>query len=280
MNREENNYMKFSQSSIVYFNYTLKYCLVDLQKLGYKGIEVWGGRPHMYRHDLDDVIHEIKEFVAIHDMDVVNFVPAQFRYPSILCSENERARKDSIEYIKDAADNALKLGAPSVSLCPGMVAFNESVETGWKKLLKSFEEIDEYCSGKNIFLLIEPAHRFESNLILTVDDCLRMLDELGSDRFGVLIDSGHVNINGENFSDIIKKCKGIPLHIHLDDNMGDTDSHLIPGRGNVDFNSLFEALDLYGYNGYVSGELGGIYNMDPTSACIETIEFLKKYYKQ
>jgi protein FrlC len=269
--------MFFSQSSAVYFNHSLKYAIRDLHGLGYKGIEIWGGRPHMYRHDLDEQMPEIVGLLKELNMQVCNYIPAQFRYPSYLCSLNEHVRAESVDYIKAGIDNAVQIGSPTVSLCPGMVLFDESVKKGWKQLVKSYKEIEEYVVGKNVRLLIEPAHRFESNLILTVDDCLRMLDELQSDKFGILLDTGHANVNGEDFKAIIPKCKGIPLHIHLDDNLGDFDSHMIPGKGNVDFDSLFNALKEVGYKGFISVELGGGYNMDPTSACKESLEYLKKH---
>jgi len=267
--------MYFSQSSAVYFNHSLKFAIQDLHELGYDGIEIWGGRPHMFKHDLDQQMDEIVALLQKYNMKVCNFIPAQFRYPSHLCSLNEHVRKDSVEYIKIAVDNAVKVGSPTVSLCPGMVLFDQDVESGWKQLVKSYKEIGEYVSDKEIILMIEPAHRFESNLILTVDDCIRMLGELKSDKFGILLDSGHANVNGENFKEIISKCKGIPLHIHLDDNNGDFDAHMIPGKGNVDFDSLFSSLTDLDYKGFISVELGGGYNMDPTSACKESLKFLK-----
>lgn len=269
--------MNFAQSSAVYFNYSLQYAISDLQRLGYQGVEIWGGRPHMYRHDLDDQLPEIIGLLKRLNMRVCNFIPAQFRYPSYLCSSNEHVRKESVEYIESAIDNAIRVGSPTVSLCPNMALFDESVAKGWKQLVKSYQEIEEYVTGKEIILLIEPAHRFESNLIQTVDDCLKMLDELDSDKFGILLDTGHANVNGENFEKILPKCKGIPLHIHLDDNNGDFDSHWIPGHGNVDFDSFFKALNDIRYQGYVSVELGGGYNMDPSSACKESLDFLKRY---
>jgi len=42
-------FINFSQSSAVYINYSLEYAIQDLHNLGYDGIEIWGGRPHMYK---------------------------------------------------------------------------------------------------------------------------------------------------------------------------------------------------------------------------------------
>ncbi|MCJ7773527.1 MAG: TIM barrel protein, partial [Desulfobacterales bacterium] len=247
--------MKFSQSSAVYFNHSLKYAIQNLHDLGYKGIEIWGGRPHMYRCDLEEQMEEITTLLKNLNMGVCNFIPAQFRYPSILCSSNETVRRESVVYIKTAKDNALKVASPSISLCPGMRLWDEGdLSKGWALLKKSFQEIDEYNHDLNLFILIEPAHKYESNLILEFEDCLRMLEEIKSDKFGILLDVGHVNVNGEQLSNILPKCKSLPLHIHLNDNNGDFDSHLIPGKGNIDFKTIFSQLMSIDYQGFVSVE--------------------------
>jgi len=229
----------------------------------------------MYRNDLESQMGEITGLLRGLGMEVCNFIPAQFRYPSSLCSANEKVRRDSVAYIMTAMDNAVKVGSPSVSLCPGMALFDRELENGWKQLIRSFQEIEEYNADMRLLLLIEPAHRFESNLILTVEDGLRMIDELGSDSFGILLDTGHAHINGEDLAECITSCHGLPLHIHLDDNDGSFDSHLIPGKGNIDFVTLFEALKSSAYNGFVSVELGGAYCLDPSNACRESLSYLR-----
>lgn len=262
--------MKFSQSSFVYFNTPLQEAIRRLHRTGYQGIEVWGGRPHAYRHDLDDEMDDIVALLDRLEMTVPNFIPAQFRYPSILCSLSETVRRDSVRYIQDAIDNALRLGAPYVSLCPGMTLFGEDVEAGWAQLRKSFVELLAYTQGKDVTLLIEPAHEAESTLILTVKDGLRMIEDIGSGRLGILLDTGHANINGENLAEVVTQLKDVPLHIHIDDNHGDGDAHLIPGEGNIDFVPFAEALKKIGYQGFVSAELGFQYTLHPDPAVEKT----------
>lgn len=268
--------MKLSQSSFVYFNFSLQEAIRRLHKVGYQGIEVWGGRPHAYRHDLDD---EIKDILALLDrfgMTVCNFIPAQFRYPSILCSLNEHVRRDSVRYIQDAIDNAIRLGSPSVSLCAGMTLFGEDLDDGWAQLRQSIVELLDYTEGTDIVLLIEPAHAAESTLILTVQDGLRMIEEIQSERLGILLDTGHANVNGEDLAQAISSLNDVPFHIHIDDNNGDSDAHLIPGEGNIDFTPFVEALREINYQGFVSAELGFHYTLDPDSAIERTWSVLTR----
>jgi fructoselysine 3-epimerase len=258
--------MRLAQSSFVYFNYPLREAIRRLHQFGYPGIEIWGGRPHMYRHDLDAELDGIKALLDECEMTVPNFIPAQFRYPSILCSSNESVRRDSVCYIEDAIDNALQIGAPSVSLCAGMTLCGESVDRGWKNLRQSIVELLDYTDKTDLVLLIEPAHKAESTLILTVADSLRMIREIGSERLGVCLDTGHAHINGEDLAHVVGLLGGVPLHIHIDDNKGDNDAHLIPGEGGIDYAPFVRALREILYRGFVSAELGFQYTLEPDAA--------------
>jgi len=270
--------MEFSQSSFVYFNYPLQEAIGRLHQYGYQGIEIWGGRPHVYRHDLDGQLDEIVALLDRFEMVVPNFIPAQFRYPSILCSLNETIRRDSVQYIQDAVDNALRLRAPSVSLCPGMTLFGEDLDRGWGQLRKSIVELLDYTEGTDLVLLLEPAHKAESTLILTVADGLRMIEEVGSERLGILLDTGHANVNGENLANVVASLRDVPFHVHIDDNHGDSDAHLIPGDGKIDFAPFARALKRVNYQGFVSAELGFQYTLDPDRAVEKTSAALSEMF--
>ncbi len=270
--------MKFAQSSFLFFNYTLKDAIRQLHQCGYDGIEIWGGRPHLYRHDLDEDLDEIKALLESFKMSVPNMIPAQFRYPSILSSSNSAVRRDSVAYIKEAMDNALAIGAPSISLCAGMTLKGESIEQGWKNLRQSIIELLDYRAASKLNILIEPAHRWESTLILTVDDGLRMIKDIGSERLGICFDTGHAQVNGEDMAATVGKLKGMPLHIHIDDNNGDSDTHMIPGDGKIDLGAFTRTLDAMDYRGFVSAELGFQYTLDPVPAAARTYDALTSMF--
>ena len=272
--------MRFSQSSFVYFNYSLQEAIRRLHKYGYQGVEIWGGRPHMYRHDLDDEIDAIIALLDRYEMSVPNLVPAQFRYPSILCSLNETVRQDSVRYIQDGIDNASRLGAQSVSVCPGMTLYGEDLDRAWAQLRQSFVELVDYTEGTDLALVIEPAHKAETTLILTVDDGLRMIEEIGSERLGILLDTGHANLNDEDLAQVVTRLQDVPLHIHIDDNTGDADAHLIPGDGSIDFAPFVQALRDIDYQGFVSAELGFQYTVDPDPAVQNTYAVLSDMFGQ
>ena len=270
--------MKLGQSSFVYFNYPLRYAIESMGKMGYNAIEIWGGRPHYYHDDLDAELPELRRLLDKYGMTVPNFIPAQFRYPSLLCSLNEKVRKNSVLHITKTIDTALKFNAGSISLCPGTAMYGEDLTKAWNALKQSITEVLDYCSNKPIKVLIEPAHRWETNLIYTVADCVRMIQEIKSSQLGICFDTGHANVNKEDMYDAVMMASEYPMHIHIDDNTGEMDSHNIPGQGNVDFGKLKKALTDAKYNGCLSAELGFHYTLDPDSAVRESLKFLQKEF--
>lgn len=270
--------MKFAQSSFVYHNYSLQYAIRSLGRMGYDGIAVWGGRPHMYRQDLHAQLPEIRDLLAEHNMTVCHVIPAQFRYPSLLASTNEKVRLDSVRYIMDNADNALLLGAPSLHVCAGMSLLDQPLERGWAQLRCSIVEILEYMRGTGLRLYIEPAHRFESNQILTLDDGLRMIREIGDPQLGILLDTGHLHVNGEDLAQGVAKLGPLLGHVDLDDNDGSADAHLAPGHGTINFAPFAEALKHAGYPGYVAVELGMQYVLDPDPVVASCLTWLRETF--
>lgn len=269
--------MKFSQSSFVYFYYPLKEAVKRIAEAGYEGVEVWGGRPHAYRDDLTRTeLKDIRSLMNDEGLEVSAFIPAQFRYPTSLVSPKKKVRNESIDYIRESFSVAKFLGTNMVTVCPGHTLFGQSFENGWELLKESLSRLIEYAQQYEITLLLEPAHEMESDLVITIDSALKIIREMGDDRIGVLLDTGHCAVNKEVLADCIKNLagSGCIFHIHLDDNNGLMDDHLIPGRGEINFIPFLKELKRVNYEGFLTIELGGQYILDPDSAVRESREFL------
>ena len=268
--------MKYSQSTFVYFKYTLEEAIRRLAKYGYQGVEIWGGRPHGYWEDMDDTrIQKIKNVLKETNMEISNFIPAQFRYPTNIATTDEQIRKNSVKYLKHNIDIAEKLDAPYVSLCPGFSLYGEKLSDSRQAMMTSLKELVEYAQDKTVKLILEPAHAMETDHVLTVDQGMSIIDELGKDNLGLCIDLGHMHVNKESIVNVVDKVKGYTVHYHMDDNDGNSDEHLVPGEGTIDFDIFLTNLKNSGYNGYLAIELGWGYTVDPDNAVKKSIEFLQ-----
>jgi len=268
--------MKLSLSTFVYFRYSLVDAIRRTARLGYDGVEIWGGRPHAYCDDMDKShVGEVRAVLDETGIAVSNFIPAQFRYPVNPAVPDEKIRQGSIDYLKKSIDAAAALGAPYVSLCPGFSLYGQGVPAAWDAMIESFSRLLEHTKGMPLKLIIEPANRYESDLIVTIEDGLRAVKELGGEM-GLLLDTGHLFINREPLADSIDRVSAITTHFHIDDNMGVTDDHMVPGDGKMQYDCFFDKLKSIGYQGFLAVELGFGYTIDPDPAVKRSIEYLRK----
>ena len=175
-------------------------------------------------------------------------------------------------YIKRSIDTSLRLGCKKVSLCPGSTLFGQGYDKGMQTLVASLDEVVEYSLKNEVLLLLEPAHMYESDLILTVEDGVRLIEENKYSNMGIALDTGHCHVNKESLSDClyIMKSKNIPFHIHLDYNNGLSDQHKIPGEGTINFIPFLQILNEWGYDGFLTIELGFDYTADPDAAAYKS----------
>jgi protein FrlC len=256
--------MKTSLSSFLFFNYTLTDAIIHTAQAGFEGIDIWGGRPHAYRRDLspDDILR-LRQVLQNEGLVVASFIPAQFRYPTSLCSPLETIRADSILYIQDSIVTAAALGAPLVSICPGHTLHGQSKEDGMLRLAESLRKIAEYAAKFDLRVAIEPADAYETDLLLTCSATLDFVNQLDYPNLGVLLDNGHAFVVDEQPEQALRELENKLFHVHLDDNNGKRDQHLIPGDGTFDFPPFIRALEEIGYDGFLGIELGWDYTIDP-----------------
>lgn len=259
--------MKLSISTFLYFNYPLDEAIRRIAALGYDGVEIWGGRPHAYCDDIDqEEATRLTKLIEEVGLEISAFIPAQFRYPTCLCSGNPKIRTASVDYIKKSITTATMFGCHKVSICPGHTLFGQGHESGMKALADSCKELLAFAQQKQVSLLMEPAHPFETDLIVTVDDGIRFIRDYGFKDLGIALDTGHCFINKESLPDCVVSLTSVPFHIHIDDNSGQSDDHKVPGEGEICFEPFLKALLQERYEGFLTAELGWGYTGEPDAA--------------
>ncbi len=91
-------------------------------------------------------------------------------------------------------------------------------------------------------LALEPLNRYESMLINTVADALDVIDKVGAENLGILMDTFHSNIEEANISKAFSSAGDRLFHVHLADS-----NRWIPGYGHLDFAHVWGALDAIDY---------------------------------
>ncbi len=164
--------------------------------------------------------------------------------------EDEEAAKNMVNRLKDSVDKCAKYNIPVsiVHLSSGrpMPEINE-------KGIKRFEEVFDYAVEKGVIIALEN-QRYRENL------------EYFMERYktpGFCWDNGHEYgfSKGIRFMDLFgdRLCA---LHIH-DNRCGiDTDDHLLPFDGNIDFEVVAKAIADSSYNGTVMLEVTKLASTD------------------
>ncbi|NLW71269.1 MAG: sugar phosphate isomerase/epimerase [Chloroflexi bacterium] len=273
--------MSLSLSSFIYLNFSLEEAIKRIAALGFNGIDIWGGRPHAYRNDLNlTEIANIRQTAKEFGLGLASFIPAQFRYPTSLCSQNEVIRKDSVAYIKDSIQTAARLGCPVVSVCPGHSLFGQTVNAAMDCLRESLDELCLYATSLAVRIAIEPADRFETDLVNTIPDALQIIDQLGHDNLGVVLDCGHSYVVGESAVEAVSISQDRLFHVHVNDNNGLRDQHLVPGEGTFNFIPFLDALKKHNYQGYLCVELSWDVTLDPDIAAAKALKYFEKRINQ
>jgi 5-keto-L-gluconate epimerase len=125
---------------------------------------------------------------------------------------------------------------------------------------------------KAVQVLIEPLHRFNTNIFNTLQDVISFIDSNfhGEDkaRIGVLADTWHMNIEeaviAQAVSDNYERIK----HVHFADS-----NRKSPGMGHIDFREIISVLLKKKYEGFISFEM--IPFPDPIRAAQAALEYSK-----
>ena len=147
-------------------------------------------------------------------------------------SDRRKAVNNTMEFLKHTAD----YGIPLAIIHPHHY-LQESREEVFKKSLESLKTIIE-SKPKEIRMAVENLPTADGNWI-----CSNLLNNLDKSKIGFCYDSSHENMSGRSF-EILRKYHERITTTHLSDNHGQSDEHLIPGEGNIDWKRLIYYLDL------------------------------------
>jgi len=273
--------MKLGTATSVLYQYALQDAIPLIARAGYDGVDIWGGRPHVYRQDFSvDELRQLRQLIADHGLSVSSFMPAFYRYPHSLSNPNPKVRQDSIEYMRQCIDNAATLGAGIVLVVPDHSLFGQTRSDSLQRMIESIDVVAQYASQYELKLGIEILYYDETDLVNTADDALTIIRQLGHDNLGAVLDTGTLNLSKESITDIFTTLGSLMLQIHVNDNAGShKQQNLIPGEGNYNFAALIQYLREKSYRGFLSAELSKEYADDPEPALRTTAERLRAWMR-
>ena len=113
-------------------------------------------------------------------------------------------------------------------------------------------------------------------LVETLEQYGRLAEQVGSPRFGLTIDIGHVQcVEAGSIADLLRRWAQPLCNVHIEDMRRSVHEHLRFGEGEIDFPPVMAALREIGYTGCVNVELSRHSHMAP-EVLRESFEFLSR----
>jgi sugar phosphate isomerase/epimerase len=136
-----------------------------------------------------------------------------------------------------------------IGLLRGIVKPGVEHEQAYAWLVEALQRCSAAAAPHGVRLVLEPINRYETTLINNVDQGLALIEAVGADNFGLLLDTFHMNIEEPKIEDSIGTAGDRIFHFHVADS-----NRWYPGAGHIDFGSVMATLRDIGYAGYVSVE--------------------------
>lgn len=182
---------------------------------------------------------------------------------------NDDSRREEAERaFADALALAAAVGAPNVNVFVGRALPGVPESRQRAAIVAALRSFAPLAADAGVRILLEPVNAIEHPGFLapTPDAAVALIEEVGDDRLGLLLDVHHVARAGDDPLDAIARHGERIGHVQVSDHPG----RGAPGTGRLDFAAIFEALAASGYDGAVGLEY------EPRGPTEPTLELWRK----
>lgn len=188
-----------------------------------------------------------------------------------LTDHDEAVRKQARQFIGEIIDVAGQFGAPAIiGSMQGRAEGTFSHEQHLVWLAEALDELAPGAANHGTTLLIEPLNRYETNLIKTTADGVKLISSLKAKNVKLLSDLFHMNIEEVDIAAAFREAGQHVGHVHF----ADSNRQAI-GFGHTNIPPIIEALRSIGYEGYLSAEVLPL--PDSLTAAKQTIESFRRF---
>ena len=125
------------------------------------------------------------------------------------------------------------------------------------------------------------------NSCTTPEQLIKIIDtlnEMHGPYFAACLDTGHATISGEDAIDFVQKLGDRLRTLHINDNYGVIDNHVVPGKGVIDWAEFMKVFKASGYKGTFNFEPDGyhddfnrkLYSVETITQSLKTIYLIGK----
>jgi D-psicose/D-tagatose/L-ribulose 3-epimerase len=170
-----------------------------------------------------------------------------------ITADEAETRQRGVAYLEECVKTAAAMGATVLS---GVIysALGGRIdampdERYYERAATCLRQVARTAQGLGVTIGLEPVNRYETFLINTCEQALRLREMIAEPNVSVHADTYHMNIEEDDFYAATKLAAPHLCHVHLSESHRGT-----PGTGTVDWDGVFRALVESGYAGLVGME--------------------------
>jgi len=242
---------------------TLSEAIAAIAAIGYTGIELMADVPHAHPASFsaaqrDQLRRQLDSLnIAVSNVNgFTHFANGDTYHPTWI-EDDAAKRQIRIAHTLGCIELAAEFGAKTLSLQPGGPTIGTAITRtlAGKRFAEGLLQVLPLAREKDVILAIEP----EPGLFTeTAAEYLAFKNEFFRDEPLVKMncDVGHLFCVGEDPATVILEMPEQIAHVHLEDiGSNRVHQHLTPGKGVINFASIFSALEKINYTGWVTVEL-------------------------
>ena len=172
--------------------------------------------------------------------------------------------EDAAAFIADTVrciDACAAWGIPNLVVHSGY-AYGLTIRETFRRNKEFYAPLLERAERYGVHILVENFNKMHREGVYWIDnatDLLALIEYIDHPLCEAVWDIGHANLQPMPQHEEIAKLGNHLLALHVQDNMGDTDSHLAPFFGSTNMDSVMKGLADVGYNGYFTFEVGSFF---------------------
>ncbi|HKK74098.1 MAG TPA: sugar phosphate isomerase/epimerase family protein [Saprospiraceae bacterium] len=229
------------------FNNESIHLFPKIKKMGFDAVEIPVEAPEL----IDAKV--IKKALAKEGLKPI--ICGAFGPTRDLTHEDPAVHQQCFEYLQQCFDLCNEVGADFVAgpmysaVGKARMVPPEQRKKEWSLAVENLHKACQMAAEHELSLALEPLNRFESDLVNTTEDVVRLVEEIDHPAAKVMVDSFHMTIEERDLEAALLLAGDRLIHVQVSENYRGT-----PGTGLTPWESFASGLKKINYQGTISIE--------------------------
>lgn len=218
-----------------------------IKKMGFDAVEIPVEDPAL----ID--VKEVKSALEANGLQPI--ICGAFGPSRDLTHDDSAFHQNCFDYLRDCFEISNALGARFVAgpmysaVGKARLVPDEQRKIEWERAVNNLHEVCQMAASMGQEIALETLNRFETDLVNTAKDLMKLVNDINHPAAKVLMDGFHLSIEEANLEEAFRTVGDRLIHVQVSEN-----HRGIPGTGQTNWDSFRRGLEAVGYRGVVSIE--------------------------